>query len=113
MLGQFLNRLGCWGSIGIVCEEFWDSLGEKESISFSQWPAYDEELVTDKEIEIPVQINGKVRTKVTLRAGATESEAYKTAMAQESLDKFLQGMDIVKVIFREDRLLNLVVKPMA
>ena len=65
----------------------------------------------DTEIEIPVQINGKTRGKVLVKAGCTEAAAREAANNDEKLEKYIKGFEVVKVIYKTDRLLNLVVRP--
>lgn len=94
-----------------LAEEFWVSTGEKESIALSKWPVYSEAKTVDSEIEIPVQINGKTRGKVLVKAGCTEASAREAANNDEKLEKYIKGFEVVKVIYKTDRLLNLVVRP--
>lgn len=94
-----------------LAEEFWASTGEKESVALSAWPVYSEAKTVDTEIEIPVQINGKTRGKVLVKAGCTEAAAREAANNDEKLEKYIKGFEVVKVIYKTDRLLNLVVRP--
>ncbi|MBF2054838.1 MAG: leucine--tRNA ligase [Candidatus Sericytochromatia bacterium] len=94
-----------------VAEEFWESLGQKTSIALAPWPAFDPEMVLDKNIEIPVQVNGKMRGTIEVRAGASENEARSVAEDDENIGKHLSGLEVVKVIFKTDRMLNFVVRP--
>ncbi|MGV3525693.1 MAG: leucine--tRNA ligase [Candidatus Sericytochromatia bacterium] len=94
-----------------VAEEFWESLGHKTSIALAPWPSFDPEMVLDKEIEIPVQINGKMRGVIMARAGASENEARQVVENTEAIQRHLEGMEVVKVIFKTDRMLNFVVRP--
>jgi len=94
-----------------LAEEFWESLGQKTSIAHAPWPSFDPEKVIDKNIELPVQVNGKVRGVVEIRAGASENEARMVVENAEHIQKYLEGFDIVKVIFKTDRMLNFVVRP--
>ncbi|MEZ0371303.1 MAG: leucine--tRNA ligase, partial [Candidatus Sericytochromatia bacterium] len=94
-----------------VAEEFWEALGNKGSIAQAPWPEYDHEMTLDKEIEIPVQINGKMRGTIMARAGASENEARQVAEEAEHIRKHLEGFEVAKVIFKTDRMLNFVVRP--
>ncbi len=94
-----------------VAEEFWETLGNKTSIALADWPKFDQEMTLDKEVEIPVQINGKMRGTIMARAGASENEARQVAEESEALQKYLEGFEIAKVIFKTDRMLNFVVRP--
>ncbi|PKL75061.1 MAG: hypothetical protein CVV27_17300 [Candidatus Melainabacteria bacterium HGW-Melainabacteria-1] len=94
-----------------LAEEFWETIGGKGSIALARWPEFDVEMTLDKEIEIPVQINGKMRGTIMARAGASENEARQVAEEAEHLRKYLEGFEIAKVIFKTDRMLNFVVRP--
>ena len=73
------------------------------------WPAINEELAKEDEVEIPVQVNGKVRGRVTVPAGASQDEVMKLASADAGVAGHLNGKAIRKVIFVADKLLNVVV----
>ncbi|HET7039989.1 MAG TPA: leucine--tRNA ligase [Gemmatimonadales bacterium] len=90
-------------------EECWERLGHKTSVFEARWPAFDPELARDPEIELVVQVNGKVRGRIRVPAGLPEAEAVSRARAEPSVAKFLNGNDIRKVVFVPDRLVNLVV----
>jgi leucyl-tRNA synthetase len=94
-----------------LAEEFWQHLGNSTSVAHAEWPSYDEALTMDNEIEIPVQINGKVRAVIAVPVGAEESAVLAVAKAHEAVQRNLEGMQVVKVIFRTDKMLNLVIKP--
>jgi leucyl-tRNA synthetase len=94
-----------------LAEEFWQHLGHSTSVAHAEWPSYDEALTVDNEIEIPVQINGKVRAVIAVPVGAEESAVLAVAKAHEAVQRNLEGMQVVKVIFRTDKMLNLVIKP--
>lgn len=94
-----------------LAEEFWASTGEKESIALSKWPVYSEAKTMDSEIEIPVQVNGKTRGKIFVKAGCTEASAREAANNDEKLEKYIKDFEVVKVIYITDRMLNLVVRP--
>ena len=96
-----------------LAEEFWEDNWQKGSVTQADWPEFDAEKIIDKQAEIPVQVNGKVRAVVTVRAGASEAEVRAEAMEKDGVAKYTQGMDVVKVIFRTDKMLNLVVKPLS
>jgi leucyl-tRNA synthetase len=94
-----------------LAEEFWSSLGNKESVALAPWPQFDPERTIDREIEIPVQLNGKLRGTVIAPVGADEYTVRALAEGNENLQAHLAGMQIIKVIHKVDRMLNLVVKP--
>jgi leucyl-tRNA synthetase len=92
-----------------LSEELWNRLGHKESIFQEKWPKYDPELVKDKEIELVIQINGKVRDKMRVSVEISESEAKKIALASEKIKSYLTKKEIKKIIFVKGRLVNIVV----
>ncbi len=93
-----------------MAEELWVSLGYDYSIHNQLWPAWDRELAADEEVTLVVQINGKVRGKLTLPAGINEEEAEKAAFADERIKAQVEGKSIVKQIYVPGKLLNIVVK---
>ncbi len=93
-----------------LAHELWEMLGEKGSLLKAAWPKYDAELAKEEELEIPVQINGKLRGKVVVPADATEDFVVETALADEKMKAVLAGKQIVKKIYVPGKLLNLVLK---
>ncbi|MCL6517113.1 leucine--tRNA ligase, partial [Alicyclobacillus sp.] len=91
-------------------EELWERLGHRESVFTARWPAYDERWLKDDEVEIAVQVNGRVRARLVIPADAPESEAVASARALPELAEWLEGKRIVKEIYVPGRLVNLVVK---
>ncbi|MGI6437648.1 MAG: leucine--tRNA ligase [Sphaerochaeta sp.] len=93
-----------------LAEELWERLGHKPSISKVQWPAWDEELTVDANIEVVFQINGKVRSKTTVEKGASKETLLSLARDDEKIRSWLEGKTIVKEIVVPDKLVNIVVK---
>lgn len=93
-----------------MTEELWHVMGNNSSITTQPWPEYSEELAKDSEIEIPVQVNGRLRDKIRAQAGITEENAKELALNAEKIKQAIDGKTIVKVIFANGRLLNIVVK---
>jgi leucyl-tRNA synthetase len=91
-----------------ITEELWAQTGRKYSIHTHSWPAVDDEATRELEIVIPVQINGKLRDRITLPADATELQIRSAAMASEVVLKFLDGKPPKKVIVAQKRLVNIV-----
>ncbi len=90
-------------------EECWERLWHADTVFDAAWPAFDAALAKDVEIELVVQVNGKVRARITVPAGISEEEATRLALADERVKRFIDGGPAKKVIFVKDRLLNLVV----
>ena len=95
-----------------VTEEMWSTLGYGEMLAKdASWPAYDPEKCVDSTIEIAVQVNGKVRANIQVPADADNDTIVAAAQADEKVQKFTQGMEIVKVILVKNKLVNLIAKP--
>ncbi len=92
-----------------MTEELWTKLGHKESIFKESWPKYDESKIKDEEVELVVQINGKIRAKLKLPTGTTEAEAIATAKNDENVKKYLDGVEIKKTIFVQNKLISFVI----
>ncbi len=93
-----------------LAHELWEMLGERGSLLKAPWPKYDAELAKEDEVEIPVQINGKLRGKVVVPAGSAETLVVERALADEKVQALLADKQIVKKIYVADKMLNLVVK---
>ncbi len=91
-------------------EEIWERLGHTTSIQRAPWPGYDAKLCVEDEVEIPVQVNGKVRGRVKLATGADEQTVLAAAIRDENVLKHLEGKQIVKRQYVAGRILTLVVK---
>jgi leucyl-tRNA synthetase len=93
-----------------LSEELWHGLGHGDSVTGAAWPEHDEALCVDDSVEMPLQVNGKVRGRVVLAKNATEDEARAAALAERGVQSFLEGKQIVKVVYVAGRVLNLVVR---
>jgi leucyl-tRNA synthetase len=93
-----------------LAHELWEMLGEKENLLKARWPKYDAALAKEEELEIPVQINGKLRSRITVPADAPESLVLERALADDKVRAAITGKQIVKKIFVPGKLLNIVVK---
>ena len=94
-----------------ICFELWQALGNESAIDTAEWVKADESAMVEDEKLIVVQVNGKVRGKVTVAADADEETVKTIAFADENVKKFTDGQQIVKVIYVAGKLLNVVVKP--
>ncbi|MDD2853613.1 MAG: leucine--tRNA ligase [Desulfuromonadaceae bacterium] len=92
-----------------VTEELWQRLGSTVPLTHAAWPEYDEDAVIDEEMLIIVQVNGKLRSKITAAAGTGEDELKACALADEKIKPFLDGVTVRKVIFVPGKLVNIVV----
>jgi leucyl-tRNA synthetase len=93
-----------------LAHELWEMLGEKGSLLKVPWPKYDPALAKEEELEIPVQINGKLRSLVVVPADASEEVVVKQALADEKVKAAIAGKQIVKRIYVPGKMLNLIVR---
>ena len=91
-------------------EELWAFLGHEKTLAYEPWPAYDPNALVENEIEIPVQVLGKLRGRVTVAADATPAQMEEAARANPDVAKFLAGKTVVKVVAVPKRLVNFVVR---
>ena len=92
-----------------LAEELWEKLGNKGSIHVQVWPEYDQKLTEDEIVTIVVQVNGKVRANIEMNKNCTQDLAEKTALADENVKKFIEGQKPKKIIYIQDKILNIVV----
>lgn len=91
-----------------VSEELWSVLGHTETISYEPWPTYDERKLVEAEVEIVVQIMGKVRAKISVSKDISKEELEKTALENEKIQALIEGKTIRKVIVVPGKLVNIV-----
>jgi len=92
-----------------TAEELWEASGNTESVFQARWPSYDERLASAGDVEIAVQVNGKLRSRLTVPRGMAEKDVLDRVLADEAVKKFVDGQKVKKVIYVQDRLVNLVV----
>ncbi|MGC8873585.1 MAG: leucine--tRNA ligase [Chloroflexia bacterium] len=94
-----------------IAEELWARLGRPYSVHTQSWPTYDEELASLEEVEIAVQVNGKVRGQLRIPSDLPEEQVRQRALALERVQPYLSGQEIVRVVVVPGRLVNIVVRP--
>ena len=92
-----------------IAEELWETLGGKGSVFEQRWPDYDQRLASAGDVEIAIQVNGKLRSRLVVPRGMAEKEVVERVLADEAVRKFVDGQPLKKVIYVQDRLVNLVV----
>jgi leucyl-tRNA synthetase len=92
-----------------IAEELWSRLGHKESISYTSWPAYDEAWTVDNEVEIVVQVNGKIIDRIQIAADTEEESMQELAMRSDKVAAATDGKTVRKVITVKGKLVNIVV----
>jgi leucyl-tRNA synthetase len=93
-----------------LAEELWEQLGRKGPVFRQPWPVYDERLAKEDAADIVLQVNGKVRGRLSVPFGTSEVELKKLALADPKVQPFIEGKQVVKVIVIPDKLVNIVVK---
>lgn len=93
-----------------IGEELWSKLGHEESITYQPWPTYDEALLVDDEVEIVVQVNGKLRAKIKIAKDTSKEEMQEIALSNDNVKASIEGKDIMKVIAVPQKLVNIVAK---
>ncbi|UCC49441.1 MAG: leucine--tRNA ligase [Gemmatimonadota bacterium] len=93
-----------------LAEELWERLGNTPSVfSGANWPQYDAQLAVSEEVDIAVQVNGRFRATIKAPRGASEEEVRALALANEAVQRHLDGVEVRKTVFVSDRLINLLV----
>ena len=93
-----------------IAEELWNRLGHNDTITYESWPTYDESKLVDENIEIPVQVNGKVRATVQISVDSSEEEVKNIVHTNQNVQAQLDGKTIVKEIYVKNKIYNIVVK---
>jgi len=93
-----------------VGEEIWQALGHSESIAYEPWPTYDEAKCVDDVIEMPIQVNGKVRNVIAIAKAASKDEILAIVKADEKIAQAIEGKTILKEIVVPGKIINIVVK---
>ncbi|MFA5238164.1 MAG: leucine--tRNA ligase [Phycisphaerae bacterium] len=92
-----------------IAEELWERLGHTDTLAYQPWPGYDKELIKEKEIELAIQVNGKIKDKIVVAADADDEQIKQKALACENVKKVLGGKEPRKIIIIKSRLVNIVV----
>ncbi|MCQ9344857.1 leucine--tRNA ligase [Corynebacterium phoceense] len=93
-----------------IAEELWKRFGHDGTITYVDFPTFDEKYLVDDEVEVPVQINGKVKARINVAADAAQDDVVATALADSKIASLVEGKNIVKQIYVPGRMVNLVVK---
>jgi leucyl-tRNA synthetase len=93
-----------------LAEEIWERMGQPYSVHQQQWPVWDESAAADRIITLVLQVNGKVRDRLTVPVGLSEEQARELTKTNPNIKRHTEGKEVVKVIYVPDKLLNIVVK---
>jgi leucyl-tRNA synthetase len=94
-----------------IAEELWQALGHGESLAYEAWPAFDQRYTREDTVELPIQINGKLRAHVVASVSATNSEVEHAALAVPKVQQFTRDAVVRKVIVVPGKLVNIVISP--
>src|SRR5262249_41094585 len=92
-----------------AAEELWQALGHADTLAYEAWPTFDPALLKDEEVEVPVQVNGKLRGRVTVASDADKAAIEAAARSDERIAALLEGKTVRKVIVVPGKLVNFVV----
>ncbi len=93
-----------------LAEELWEAIGKPYSVHLQAWPAWDEAMLVEEAVELPVQINGKVRGRVIVAADASDEDIRAAALAEPNVRRYIEGQQVLKVIVAGRKLISIVVK---
>jgi len=93
-----------------IAEELWQRFGHDETITYQPFPTFEEKYLVDDEIEVPVQINGKVKARINVAADADQEAVFEVVLADAKIAELTSGKNVVKKIYVPGRMVNLVVK---
>jgi leucyl-tRNA synthetase len=93
-----------------LAQELWEEQGNTGPVFKHPWPAFDQELARESQVEIMVQINGKNRSKLVVAPGTDPEELKKLALAHEKIQSLIKGKTVVKIIAVQDKLVNIVLR---
>ena len=94
-----------------IGEELWQALGQRESLAYAPWPAAEERYTREDTVEIPVQINGRLRGHITIPASATGEDIQKAALSDGKVQRYIEGSTVRKVIAVPGKLISIVISP--
>jgi leucyl-tRNA synthetase len=93
-----------------LCEEIWEKLGNSDYISIHSWPVFNEDMIKESLVELPVQINGKLKGRITISTDAAENEARNAVNSNEKISNLLKNKQIVKFIYVKNKIVTIVLK---
>ena len=93
-----------------IAEELWNRLGHSDTITYESWPTYDESKLVEDEINLPIQVNGKVRATIKVKVDATQEEIKEIALQVENVKAHIEGKTIIKEVLVKGKIYNIVIK---
>ena len=107
LVNPYLIMLSCFAPH--ISEEIWNKLGNKGFVCQQKWPQYDEKLIKEDKINLPVQVDGKLRATVEIEADISEADLKKQVLELKNVQKFIQDKKIVKFIYIKNKIVNIVI----
>jgi leucyl-tRNA synthetase len=92
-----------------ITQELWSSLGNNSYIDNESWPQYDKDLILEEEVNLVIQINGKMRDVLKVKRDILENEALNLALQSKKVQNFLKGQNPKKVIYLQNKILNIII----
>jgi leucyl-tRNA synthetase len=92
-----------------LAEELWQALGHPDSLAYEPWPLFDEKYTREDTVEMPIQINGRLRSRLVASVSAAKEELEQAALADSKVRKYIEGTTVKKVIVVPSKLINIVV----
>jgi leucyl-tRNA synthetase len=93
-----------------LSHELWEMMGERSDLLRASWPQYDPALAKEEEVEIAIQVNGKIRSRIVVPADAPDDKVSELALRDEKAKASIEGKEIVKVLVIRGRLVNIIVR---
>jgi leucyl-tRNA synthetase len=93
-----------------ITEELWEKLGHNNTISYEKWPTYDISKTKEEQIEIGIQVNGKLRGSILSNLNETKDDLLEKAMKEDNVKKYVEGKTVVKTIVIPGKIVNIVIK---
>ena len=93
-----------------ITEEIWDKLGHKEQLAYTPWPKYDEAKTVDEMIDLPIQVNGKLRANINIKKDEEQDIIKEQVHNEEKIKAYIDGKEIVKEIYVPNKIYNIVIK---
>ena len=93
-----------------LAEELWEQISHTDLLTYEPWPQFNEELIKDESFTLAIQVNGKVRATLEMAANSSEEEIKNAAMQDENVKKWVDGKEIIKIVYVKGKLLSIVIK---
>ncbi|MBU2648549.1 class I tRNA ligase family protein, partial [bacterium] len=93
-----------------ICEDLWQRLGSETSLAYEPWPRYDDTMLLNETYQIPVQVNGKVRDNITIPNDSEQDQVFLMAKASSRVQKYIDGKKVIKVVFIQNKIINIVAR---